>query len=120
MERGSERSDGSDAPCAAEHLVRQLLLDEAALNDALEMSKTDYSHMPAYADLRYRVQVELGAPLDEAGADPGMTLASGLRALVQELEQKWELARQTEDEDILELCETPRPPASALFDELFG
>ena len=65
------------------------------------------------------MQVELGAALDEVGDKQGSTLADGLGALVEELEQKWQLARRTEDDDILELCATPSPPCKQLYDELF-
>ena len=141
---GAEGAGAVDATAAAaaaaeeDHvtrLVRQMLADEATLNDALEFCRRDYTHLPSFACLKYRVAIELSDALEALGggggggagaagapapvAAPGPTLEDALAALLEELEGKWRAAVATNDEDIADLCSTPRPPAAALFREFF-
>eukprot|EP00316_Scyphosphaera_apsteinii_P008370 CAMPEP_0119300784 /NCGR_PEP_ID=MMETSP1333-20130426/2689_1 /TAXON_ID=418940 /ORGANISM="Scyphosphaera apsteinii, Strain RCC1455" /LENGTH=454 /DNA_ID=CAMNT_0007302681 /DNA_START=187 /DNA_END=1551 /DNA_ORIENTATION=- len=115
--------DEVEALSEVEHVVLQMVEDEGTLNDALEYCRHDYSHMERFAALQYRVQLELGEPLEEVGKQnlrneiKPPTLLDGVGALLSELEGKWCTARETEDEEILDACNGERPPAAELFDE---
>lgn len=93
----------SQEPSQAGAVVQQLLQDEDALNSSLEFCRVDYSHMSKFAELKYRVQVELTPALDElhALASEDTSLKDVFGQLVAELQSRWLVARGTNDHEIL-------------------
>ena len=103
-------------------LVHAMLLDEANLNESLEICKSDYSHKPEFEVLRYASEIWLvGRPLfgENFQSLEEKTLEEALGCLLGQIQEKWALALETRDAQLEELLQNQSPPSLGNYITMF-